>query len=206
MPENCSCVFSENAVRWVYEIKGVGRLSYAGLRCAGENIRLYRRRVSAGTGTGRCAGVPQVLRAEPLRQITVCFRSARQMSGTVEEMTAVMQRYKTALVLMIETTPFDYRDTAEQKNCKKAPELVDGTAYGKDAGGWSDRPSDDGGRTLEACALHVSLLCGRAENGRRCPHEMLGKRWKNSLFFSDPVLTRADRDACPYKQASEIAA
>lgn len=32
MPENCSCVFSENAVRWVYEIKGVGRLSYAGLR------------------------------------------------------------------------------------------------------------------------------------------------------------------------------
>ena len=128
------------------------------------------------------------------------------MSGTVEEMTAVMQRYKTALVLMIETTPFDYRDTAEQKTAKKAPELVDGTAYGKDAGGWSDRPSDDGCRTLEACALHVSLLCGRAENGRRCPHEMLGKRWKNSLFFSDPVLTRADRDACPYKQASEIAA
>ena len=69
MPENCSCVFSENAVRWVYEIKGVGRLSYAGLRCAGENIRLYRRRVSAGTGTGRCAGVTQVLRAEPLRQL-----------------------------------------------------------------------------------------------------------------------------------------
>ena len=41
------------------------------------------------------------------------------MSGTVEEMTAVMQRYKTALVLMIETTPFDYRDTAEQKTAKK---------------------------------------------------------------------------------------
>ena len=116
MPENCSCVFSENAVRWVYEIKGVGRLSYAGLRCAGENIRLYRRRVSAGTGTGRCAGVPQVLRAEPLRQL----RCASGLpAGTVEEMTAVMQRYKTALVLMIETTPFDYRDTAEQKTAKK---------------------------------------------------------------------------------------
>ena len=46
------------------------------------------------------------------------------MSGTVEEMTAVMQRYKTALVLMIETTPFDYRDTAEQKTAKKHQNLL----------------------------------------------------------------------------------
>ena len=46
------------------------------------------------------------------------------MSGTVEEMNAVMQRYKTALVLMIETTPFDYRDTAEQKTAKKHQNLL----------------------------------------------------------------------------------
>lgn len=46
------------------------------------------------------------------------------MSGTVEEMTAVMQRYKTALILMIETTPADYRDTAEQRAAKKHQNLL----------------------------------------------------------------------------------
>ena len=46
------------------------------------------------------------------------------MSGTVEEMTAAMRRYKTALILMIETTPADYRDTAEQKAAKKHQNLL----------------------------------------------------------------------------------
>lgn len=46
------------------------------------------------------------------------------MSGTVEEMTAAMWRYQTALILMIETTPSDYRDTAEQKAAKKHQNLL----------------------------------------------------------------------------------
>ena len=40
------------------------------------------------------------------------------MSGTVEEMTANMRRYQTALVLTIETTPNCYTDKAEQKAAK----------------------------------------------------------------------------------------
>ena len=46
------------------------------------------------------------------------------MSGTVEEMTADMRRYQTALILMIETTPVDYWDTAEQKAAKKHQNLL----------------------------------------------------------------------------------
>ena len=46
------------------------------------------------------------------------------MSGTVEEMTADMRRYQTALLLMIETTPVDYWDTAEQKAAKKHQNLL----------------------------------------------------------------------------------
>ena len=46
------------------------------------------------------------------------------MSGTVEEMTADMRRYQTALILMIETTPADYWDTAEQKAAKKHQNLL----------------------------------------------------------------------------------
>lgn len=41
------------------------------------------------------------------------------MSGTVEEMTANMRRFGTALILMIETTPADLHDTAEQKAAKR---------------------------------------------------------------------------------------
>ena len=46
------------------------------------------------------------------------------MSGTVEEMTAAMWKYETALILMIETTPADYRDAAEQKAAKKHQNLL----------------------------------------------------------------------------------
>lgn len=46
------------------------------------------------------------------------------MSGTVEEMTADMRRYQTALILMIETTPSDYQDTAEQRAAKKRQNLL----------------------------------------------------------------------------------
>ena len=46
------------------------------------------------------------------------------MSGTVEEMTADMRRYQTALILMIETTPVDYWDMAEQKAAKKHQNLL----------------------------------------------------------------------------------
>lgn len=40
-------------------------------------------------------------------------------SGTVEEMTARFRRYQTALVLMIESTPADPSDRAEQKAAKR---------------------------------------------------------------------------------------
>ena len=45
------------------------------------------------------------------------------MSGTVEEMTASMRRYQTALVLMIETTS-DYHDAAAQKAAKTHQNLL----------------------------------------------------------------------------------
>lgn len=40
-------------------------------------------------------------------------------SGTVEEMTARVQQYETALVLMVEHTPKDYTDRQEQKAAKR---------------------------------------------------------------------------------------
>lgn len=39
-------------------------------------------------------------------------------------MTADMRRYQTALILMIETTPVDYWDMAEQKAAKKHQNLL----------------------------------------------------------------------------------
>lgn len=45
------------------------------------------------------------------------------MSGTVEEMTAAMRRYQTALVLMIETTS-DYHDAAAQRAAKTHQNLL----------------------------------------------------------------------------------
>ena len=46
------------------------------------------------------------------------------MSGTVEEMTANMRRYQTALVLTIETTPNCYTDKDEQKAAKRAQNIL----------------------------------------------------------------------------------
>ena len=46
------------------------------------------------------------------------------MSGTVEEMTVNMRRYRTALVLTIETTPNCYTDKAEQKAAKRAQKIL----------------------------------------------------------------------------------
>ena len=46
------------------------------------------------------------------------------MSGTVEEMTAAMRKYQTALVLTIVTTPADYTDAAEQRAAKKHQNLL----------------------------------------------------------------------------------
>ena len=40
-------------------------------------------------------------------------------SGTVEEMTARVRQYETALVLMVEHTPKDYTDRQEQKAAKR---------------------------------------------------------------------------------------
>lgn len=45
-------------------------------------------------------------------------------SGSVEEMTARVRRYKTALVLMIEHTPVNYTDRAEQKAAKKHQNIL----------------------------------------------------------------------------------
>ena len=45
-------------------------------------------------------------------------------SGTVEEMTANVRRYKTALVLMIERTPQDYNDHQEQKAAKRQQNIL----------------------------------------------------------------------------------
>ena len=45
-------------------------------------------------------------------------------SGTVEEMTARVRQYKTALVLMIEHTPLDYNDRQEQKSAKRHQNIL----------------------------------------------------------------------------------
>ena len=46
------------------------------------------------------------------------------MSGTVEEMTQRVRRYRTALVLTIVTTPACYTDTAEQKAAKRRQNIL----------------------------------------------------------------------------------
>lgn len=46
------------------------------------------------------------------------------MSGTVEEMTAAMRKYRTALVLTTVVTPVNYMDTAEQRAAKKRQNLM----------------------------------------------------------------------------------
>ncbi len=46
------------------------------------------------------------------------------MSGTVEEMTAAMRKYRTALVLTTVVTPVNYMDTAEQRAAKKHQNLM----------------------------------------------------------------------------------
>ena len=46
------------------------------------------------------------------------------MSGTVEEMTAAMRKYRTALVLTTVVTPVNYMDTAEQRAAKKHQNLL----------------------------------------------------------------------------------
>ncbi len=45
-------------------------------------------------------------------------------SGTVEEMTQRVRKYKTALVLTREVTPVCFSDTAEQKAAKRAQNLM----------------------------------------------------------------------------------
>lgn len=45
-------------------------------------------------------------------------------SGTVEEMTARVRRYQTALVLTSEVTPVCYTDTTEQKAAKRRQNLL----------------------------------------------------------------------------------
>ena len=65
----------------------------------------------------------------PVRELVVvpeyrALPACPPMSGTVEEMTADMRRYQTALILMIETTPVDYWDMAEQKAAKKHQNLL----------------------------------------------------------------------------------
>lgn len=46
------------------------------------------------------------------------------MSGTVEEMTRTMRRYKTALVLTMVTTPADPADVTEQRAAKRHQNLL----------------------------------------------------------------------------------
>lgn len=45
-------------------------------------------------------------------------------SGTVEEMAARVRQHQTALVLMIEHTPVNYTDSAEQKAAKKHQNIL----------------------------------------------------------------------------------
>ena len=49
------------------------RRFYAGLCFIGKGIGLYGRGTPAGTGAGRRAGVPHLLRGEPLRQLRRSF-------------------------------------------------------------------------------------------------------------------------------------
>lgn len=109
------------------------------------------------------------------------------MSGTVEEMTADMRRYQTALILMIETTPVDYWDMAEQKAAKKHQNLLTEQLMEQmRADGLTDLLMMGAGPWKHASCM-VGLLRGRAEDGRRCSHEMLGGRREDPLLFSDPV-------------------
>ncbi len=108
------------------------------------------------------------------------------MSGTVEEMTANMRRYQTALVLTIETTPNCYTDKAEQK-AANARRTSSRTAHGPDARDGQTRSSDDGaqarGRPPPACRAYCVDAQKRAD---AVPHEMLGKTTEDPLFLPHP--------------------
>lgn len=76
-------------------------------------------------------------------------------SGTVEEMTARVRQYETALVLMVEHTPKDYTDRQEQKAAKRhqnelTEQLINRHArkwYDGYANGWRRAP----GKRPRAC-------------------------------------------------------
>lgn len=94
------------------------------------------------------------------------------MSGTVEEMTADMRRYQTALILMIETTPADYWDTAEQKAAKKHQNLLTEQLMER-CGGRSDRSSDDGRRPWK----HASCMSAYCVDAQRMADAVHMKCW-----------------------------
>ena len=96
-------------------------------------------------------------------------------SGTVEEMTARVRQYETALVLMIEHTPKDYTDRQEQKARQAAPERADRAADKPHARKRHNGYAHDGCGPLENGLVYVGLLRKRAEDGGLCWDEVLGK-------------------------------
>ena len=92
-------------------------------------------------------------------------------SGTVEEMTARVRQYETALVLMVEHTPKDYTGA---EGGQAAPERADRAADKPHARKRHNGYAHDGCGPLENGVLHVGLLRERAEDGGLCGHEVLG--------------------------------
>ena len=108
-------------------------------------------------------------------------------SGTVEEMTARVRQYETALVLMIEHTPKDYTDRQEQKAAKRHQnELTEQLIGRMHENGTTDTLMM--GAALENGLVHVGLLRERAEDGGLCRHEVLGERREDPLFLACAVL------------------
>lgn len=95
-------------------------------------------------------------------------------SGTVEEMTARVRQYETALVLMVEHTPKDYTDRQEQKAAKRHQNELTEQLINRHARKRHNGYAHDGRGPLENGLVHVGLLRKRAEDGGLCGHEVLG--------------------------------
>lgn len=97
------------------------------------------------------------------------------MSGTVEEMTATMRKYRTALVLTIVTTPVDYMDRAEQRASKKHQNLLtEQLMEAMRADGLSDLLMMGAGPWKHACCM--SAYCVDAQKMADAVHM---KCWEN---------------------------
>ena len=100
-------------------------------------------------------------------------------SGSVEEMKEKALSYNKTLVLQTtQSNDMDYKKAKLLHN-----RLTESLAEEMKKDGKSDLLIMTAG-PVQASFLYVSILCGCSGNGRCSRDDLLGKRWKSSLFFA----------------------